>query len=127
MMPELAVRNVENGAILDSCPFGIVRQEHKHRVSIDEFLNEPRAGDSIYFNFLASDPFHTWLWLGFCFFAKRHPGSESSGSRLPSSVCFCCAHENRGSTYRHCRIQTLRSKRNIIRFDNNGFLLAVSP
>ena len=58
MMPELAVRNVENGASLDSCPLGIVRQEHELGLSIDKLLDEPRAGDPIYFNFLASDPFH---------------------------------------------------------------------
>src|SRR5215471_18312317 len=58
MMPELAVRNVENDAILDSCPLGIVRQENKLRACIDEFPDEPRACDPIYFNFLASDPFH---------------------------------------------------------------------
>ena len=58
MMPELAVRNVENGAILDLCPLGIVRQENKLCAGIDEFLDEPRACDPIDFNFLASDPFH---------------------------------------------------------------------
>jgi hypothetical protein len=41
-----------------------VWQEDKLRVSIDEFFDEPRAGNSIHFNFLAGDPFHM-LWLPF--------------------------------------------------------------
>ena len=70
MMPEFAVGNVEHDAILDFCPPGIVRQEHKLCISINEFLDEPWAGNSIYLNFLASDPFHeldsrfvaAWFW-----------------------------------------------------------------
>ena len=69
-MPELAVRDVEYDSVLDSCPIGMVRQEDKLRVSVDKFFDKPRAGDSIHFNFLASDPFHeldsrivaAWFW-----------------------------------------------------------------
>ena len=69
-MPELAVWNVENDSVLDLCPMSVPRQEDKLRVSVDKFFYEPRAGHSIHFNFLASDPFHdldscfvaAWFW-----------------------------------------------------------------
>jgi hypothetical protein len=38
-------------------------------VPVNEFFDQPRAGNSVYFNFLASDPFHrpnifmgAWFW-----------------------------------------------------------------
>src|SRR6266508_4058143 len=69
-MPEFAVRNVEHDSVIDFCPISVVRQEDKLRVSVDEFLNEPRAGHAVHFNFLARDPFHkldscfvgAWFW-----------------------------------------------------------------
>ena len=68
-MPQFAVWNVEDDSVFDFCPLGVVRQEQKLRIGVNKFFDEPRAGDSIYFNFLASDPFHklqSCLW---------HPGS----------------------------------------------------
>ena len=70
MMAELAVRNVEDDSVIDSCPVGVPRQEQKFRVDIDKFFNEPWAGHTIDLNFLASDPFHAltfrfvaaWFW-----------------------------------------------------------------
>jgi hypothetical protein len=35
-----------------------VRKKNKFRVRIDEFLDEPRASNSIDFNFFPSNPFH---------------------------------------------------------------------
>jgi len=69
-MTEFAVRNVEHSSVVDFCPISVVRQEDKLRVSVDEFLDEPRAGDAVHFNFLAGDPFHkldsrfvgAWFW-----------------------------------------------------------------
>jgi bacterial/archaeal transporter family protein len=69
-MPQLAVRNVEDDSVPDFCPLGVVRQEQKLRIGVNKFFDEPRAGDPIYFNFLASDPFHKlqsrfmagWFW-----------------------------------------------------------------
>src|SRR6266545_6686910 len=69
-MPEFAVRNVEHDSVIDFCPISVVRQEDKLRVSVDEFLKEPRAGHAVHFNFLARDPFHkldscfvgAWFW-----------------------------------------------------------------
>src|SRR6266487_3737895 len=70
LVTELAVRNVEHDSVIDLCPVGIVWQEDKLRIWIDEFFDEPWAGDAIHFNFLASDPFHrldscfvaAWFW-----------------------------------------------------------------
>jgi hypothetical protein len=47
-----------------------VWQEHKLGIWVNEFFDEPWAGNSIDFNFLAADPFHKphscfvadWLW-----------------------------------------------------------------
>src|ERR1044071_7263044 len=69
-MIKLAIWNVEHGSIIDLCPVGVPWQEDKFRVVIDEFFDEPWAGDSVHFNFLASDPFHVlafyamaaWFW-----------------------------------------------------------------
>src|SRR5204863_3871339 len=58
VMPKLAIRHVEHDSVVDFCPVSVVRQEDKLRVSINEFFDEPWTGNSIHFNFLASDPFH---------------------------------------------------------------------
>src|SRR5439155_8310348 len=58
VMAELAIRHVEHDSVIDFCPVSVVRQENKLRVSVDEFLDKPWAGDSIHVNFLAGDPFH---------------------------------------------------------------------
>ena len=80
MMPEFAVRNVEDGATLDFCPLSIVPQENKLRGGIDKILDEPRSGDSIYFNFLASNPFHKLESL------LRLPASSTRSLLLLSSL-----------------------------------------
>jgi bacterial/archaeal transporter family protein len=69
-MPQFAVRNVEDDSILDLWPRSIVRQEQKLRIGVDKVFDEPRTGDPIHLNFLASDPFHklqsrfmaAWFW-----------------------------------------------------------------
>src|SRR5213595_3090904 len=69
-MPELAIRHVEYDSIADPGPVGVVWQEHKLGVCVNEFFDEPWAGNSIDFNFLAGDPFlelrfflvATWFW-----------------------------------------------------------------
>src|SRR6266480_2690343 len=69
-MTELAIRYVKHSSVIDACPISVVWQEDKLRVSIDEFFDEPWASNSIYFNFLASDPSHdldscfmaAWFW-----------------------------------------------------------------
>jgi len=70
VVTELAIWHVEHDSVSDLCPVSVVREEDKLRVSVDEFLDKPRAGDSVHFNFLASDPFHkldscfmaAWFW-----------------------------------------------------------------
>src|SRR6266700_4529352 len=69
-MAELTIRYVENDSVIDLCPLGVVREEDELRVLIDKFFDKPRTGDSVHFNFLASDPFHeldscfvaAWFW-----------------------------------------------------------------
>jgi transporter family protein len=69
-MPEFAIGHVEYGSFTDLAPVSVAWQKDKLRVSIDEFLDEPRAGHPVHFNFLASDPFHKvnscfvapWFW-----------------------------------------------------------------
>lgn len=56
------------------------------------FYSSKKGGRSLPFLPFWREARQSWLWLGFCFFTKRHPGSKSSVSCLPSSVCFCCAH-----------------------------------
>jgi bacterial/archaeal transporter family protein len=68
-MSELAIGHVEHDSVIDLCPVSIAWKEDKLGVPVDEFLNEPWAGNSIDFNFLAGDPFHklnlfvaAWFW-----------------------------------------------------------------
>src|SRR5437867_13135188 len=58
VMPKLAIGYVEHDSSIDLYPVSVAWQEDKLRVWIDEFFDEPRAGHSVHFNFLASDPFH---------------------------------------------------------------------
>src|SRR5437016_2568535 len=70
VMPELAIGHVEYDFVCDRFPVSIAPQEDKLRVSVDEFFDQPWAGNSVHFNFLASDPFHeldshfvaAWFW-----------------------------------------------------------------
>jgi len=70
VMTEFAVRNIEYDSVIDLCPIGVARQEDKLRILVNEFLDEPWASYPVYFNFLASDPFHeldfwfvaAWFW-----------------------------------------------------------------
>ena len=70
VMPKLAIGHVEYDSVTDRFPVSIARQEDKLRVSIYEFFDQPWAGNSVHFNFLASDPFHkldscfmaAWFW-----------------------------------------------------------------
>ena len=70
VMTELAIGHVEYDSVIDLCPVGVVRQENKLRIPVDESLDKPRATHAIHFYFLASDPFHkldscfvaAWFW-----------------------------------------------------------------
>ena len=70
VMPKLAIGHVEYDSVCDRFPISIARQEDKLRVWVDEFFDQPWAGNSVHFNFLASDPFHkldfcsmaAWFW-----------------------------------------------------------------
>src|SRR5258708_28313295 len=69
-MAELAIRHIEYDSIADPGPVGVARQEHKFRIGIDKFSDEPWAGHTIDFNFLAGNPLHVltfrfvaaWFW-----------------------------------------------------------------
>src|SRR2546430_13443901 len=70
VMSKLAIGHVEYDSVGDFFPVSIARQEDKLRVSVDKFFDQPWAGNSIDFNFLASDPFHeldsSFLAAWFC-------------------------------------------------------------
>src|SRR5207247_1147389 len=70
VMPELAIRHIEYDSITDPGPVGIVRQEHKLGVWVNEFFDEPGTRHSIHFNFLAL--------IGLLLFAalSERPGSN---------------------------------------------------
>jgi hypothetical protein len=57
-MPKLAIRHVEHDSVINICQVSIAREKDELRVSVDEFLDEPRTRNAVHFNFLASDPFH---------------------------------------------------------------------
>jgi Predicted membrane protein len=70
VMAELAIRHIEHSSVIDLCPVGVVRKKNKLGIGVDEISDQPRARDAVYFNFLASDPFHgldsrfvaAWFW-----------------------------------------------------------------
>ena len=70
VMAKLAFGHIEHDSVTDRTPVSIVWQEDKLCIWIDEFFDEPWAGDAIHFNFLASDPPHRldshvvapWFW-----------------------------------------------------------------
>jgi len=70
VMAELAIGHIEHDSVTNRTPVSIVWQEDKLCIWIDEFFDEPWAGDAIHFNFLAGDPFHeldswfvaAWFW-----------------------------------------------------------------
>src|SRR5437762_2223569 len=64
-MPKLAIGHIEYNSVINIFPVGIAWQKHKLRVRIDQFPDKPWAGDSIYFNFLAGDPFHKLAFIRF--------------------------------------------------------------
>jgi len=68
-MTQFAVRDVEDNSGVDLRPIGVMGQKNKFGIWIDEFSDQPGAGDTIHFNFLASNPFHNlsscmaiWFW-----------------------------------------------------------------
>ena len=56
-MSERAIRHVENNAVADFRPIGIGWEKYKLCVGIDKVPDQPWAGDTINFDFLAGDPF----------------------------------------------------------------------
>jgi transporter family protein len=69
-MTKLAIRHVEDSAVVDLRPLSVVRKKNKFRLRIDKVSDQPRASHAVHFNFLASNPFHKldsrfvagWFW-----------------------------------------------------------------
>ncbi len=70
MMTELTLRHIEYDTVVDLVPLCVRWQKNKLGVRVHKLFDKPRAGDAVYFNFLASDPFHkldscfvaAWFW-----------------------------------------------------------------
>jgi bacterial/archaeal transporter family protein len=69
-MTELALWHVEYDSISELCPVSVMWEKQKLGVWVNEFFDEPRAGNAVHFNFLTRDPFHelqsclvaAWFW-----------------------------------------------------------------
>src|SRR5439155_75029 len=115
VMTELTIRHIEYDAVVDLVPLCVVWQKNKLRIRVHKLFDKPRAGDAVYFNFLASDPLpfffffkragrfppcrrfwlaarRLWPWPAFYFFTKRHRGSVLLVWPSPLSGCFCSAN-----------------------------------
>jgi hypothetical protein len=66
MMAQFAIRNVEHDSILDFRPIGVMRQKNKFSLAIDKIFDRPRASNTVYLNFFASDPLHYLDCLSLC-------------------------------------------------------------
>src|SRR5438132_10480758 len=70
VMTELTLRHIEYDTVVDLVPLCVGWQKDKLRIRVHKLFDKPRAGNAVYFNFLASDPFHkldscfvaTWFW-----------------------------------------------------------------
>lgn len=70
VMAKLAIRHVEYNSVVNPCPIGVARQKDKLGLTVDKISDQPRTGNAIDFNFLASDPSHdlrstfvtAWFW-----------------------------------------------------------------
>src|SRR5262249_38943846 len=58
VMPELAVRNVEDDSLVDLGPVSVVRKKHELCRWIDKIPNQPRTRDAVDFDFFTGYPFH---------------------------------------------------------------------
>src|SRR6266852_5621548 len=65
MMSEFAARHIIYSPVANTCPVGIMRKKNKLRIRVYELLDQPRTGNSIYFDFLTSNPLHTATSLPF--------------------------------------------------------------
>src|SRR6266436_8961812 len=106
-MAQLAVRHVIYNAVCDGRPIRGWRQEDKLCIRIDQFADEPRAGDAVDFNFLASNPFHNLHFLSYGFLvlvcsyrggslwrtSNLHPNGGRSHRRR--SRWICCRSDSR--------------------------------
>src|SRR5215467_5086428 len=76
VMPQLAVGQVENGAVGDSCPIRICWQEHEFGGFVDESCYEPRTSDSINLYFFSRNPLH-----------RSSPSSTRFRDRINPNCC----------------------------------------
>src|SRR5438132_8670204 len=74
VMTELTLRHIEYDTAVDLVPLCVGWQKDKLRIRVHKLFDKPRAGNAVYFNFLASDPFHK---LDSCFVAACS-GTQSS-------------------------------------------------
>ena len=69
-MTELAIWHIEYDTVVDLVPLCVGWQKDKLRIRVHKLFDQPRASNAVYFNFLASDPFHkldscfvaAWFW-----------------------------------------------------------------
>jgi len=69
-MTELAIWHVEDNSVIDLRPICVVREKDKLGIKVDKISDQPRTGNAVHLNFLASDPFHelnscfvaAWFW-----------------------------------------------------------------
>ena len=69
-MTELAIWHIEYDTVVDLVPLCVGWQKDKLRIRVHKLFDKPRTGNAVYFNFLASDPFHkldscfvaAWFW-----------------------------------------------------------------
>src|SRR5438105_15829743 len=69
-MTELAIWHIEYDTVVDLVPLCVGWQKDKLRIRVHKLFDKPRASNAVYFNFLASDPFHkldscfvaAWFW-----------------------------------------------------------------
>src|SRR5205823_15113984 len=96
VVPELAVRNVEDDFVVDLCPLSIVRKENKLSCGVNKMLDQPRTCDPVDLDFFTGNPFHGPTTRRSCpspasyCSAKHRHGSALLSLRLRSSACFCC-------------------------------------
>src|SRR6266550_6810251 len=89
-MPELAMGHVEENAVSNGCPIGVLGQKNEFGLRIDKLPDQPRAGYAIHLNLLARDPFHDLVsplmapWFWYAVAAAALYGAHQIFTRLAS-------------------------------------------
>src|SRR6266536_4717297 len=91
VMPELAVRNVEDDFVFDLRPVSTVRKENKLSCRVNKMLDQPRTCGPVDLDFFAGNPFHGLDTRRSC----PSPAAYCSANTVAAGNCWRCVCDHR--------------------------------